>query len=78
MKTISCTGRYDGKVVQLDEQIDIPKNAAVIVTVLPNISGEEAEWHRASLGGVGAAYAPNEPEYPLTALKEQNPDYAGR
>ena len=79
MKIITYTGRYDGHIVRLDEPPDLPPNTPVLVTVLPpGPSAEDEDWYRLSTSGLAAAYGPDEPDYSLSLLKEENPHYAGK
>lgn len=46
MKTVTLTGHFDGKQIQLDEPYDIPSEARVLVTVLPAVDedAQAEEW----------------------------------
>ena len=49
MPTIALQAHFDGKRIVLDEAYDLPVNANLIVTVLPNAAeAEEGEWLRAA------------------------------
>jgi hypothetical protein len=79
MKTISYTGRSDGAVIRLDEQMRLPPNTAVLVTILPldDRNEELEEWRQLAMNGLAAAYGPCEPEYSLDQIKTPNSSYAG-
>ena len=79
MKTTTYTGRYDGRIVRLDEPPDLPPNTPVLVTVLPPCPSTDGEdWYRLSASALAAAYGTDEPDYSLSLLKEENPHYAGK
>ena len=49
MRTVALQAHFDGKRIVLDEPYDLPMNANLIVTVLPNAAeAEEAEWLKAT------------------------------
>ena len=81
MEAITLQAHFDGDRILLDEPFELEQDAQLIVTVIPKPLGDEDEhwdWQSLSLKGLQKAYGADEPEYPLTALKEVNPDYAGR
>jgi hypothetical protein len=67
----------EGK-VELLEKVDVPDGTKALVTVLPDGDEERSEWLGVSLKGLEAAYGEDEVEYPLSSIKEPNPDYEGR
>ncbi|MCX6545195.1 MAG: hypothetical protein NTV05_12405 [Acidobacteria bacterium] len=38
MPSVSLKAHYDGKIIQLDEPLDLPANARMMVTVPPPVS----------------------------------------
>ena len=70
MPTVTLKAHYDGERILLDEPYDLPRNALLMVTVLPIAeSAERADWVRASAAGLARAYSDNEPEYTLGDVK---------
>jgi hypothetical protein len=78
METIILRAHFDGEQIQLDDPFELRPNAKLLVTVLPQLQGEHLDWLRLSMQGLNAAYGTDEPEYPLTAIKEHNPIYDER
>jgi hypothetical protein len=79
MDTITLRAHFDGKQILLDEPFELEPNAKLIITVLPNSSGEEREdWALISFESLAQAYGDDEPEYSLDLIKEANPEYEGR
>lgn len=79
MKTLAFTGQFNDGVIHPDEKLDLPANTRVLVTVLPAVNADEERemWSRLSLSALSGAYGQDEPNYPLSQLKEVNPSYAG-
>lgn len=69
MPTTSFLGHYDGKSVQLDEQVNIAANARVLVTVLPAVDPvvdddtTRDDWDLLAATSLAQAYGDDEPEY---------------
>jgi hypothetical protein len=79
MKTVTLTATFDGEHIRLEDDYPLLKDAKLLVTVLPpEFDGERAEWLRLWAHNLNRAYAPDEPEYPESCLKERNPLYEGR
>ncbi len=76
MPSITLNAHFDGQQITLDEPFEIPSNAKLLVTVLETPDLERDEWTGFSLRNFARAYSDNEPEYPVSALKEVNPEYA--
>jgi hypothetical protein len=78
LKTIRA--HYDGEQIRLDEPCQLAPDTKLLVVVVPSqpADGESEDWTLLSLQGLNAAYGEQEPEYSLGAIKEPNPDYAGR
>ncbi len=75
METIILRAHFDGEHIQLDDPVELRPNARLLVTVIPEPDAERLAWLRLSLDGLSAAYGEDEPDYPLTAVKEPNPNY---
>jgi len=82
MKTVTLSATFDGQQIRLEEDYPLPKNARLLVTVLPTSADSEHEFRRGWYGlaaeSLARAYGPDEPEYTLDMLKEPNPHYEGR
>jgi hypothetical protein len=76
MPSITLNAHFDGQQITLDEPFEIPSNAKLLVTVLETPDLERDEWTGVSLRNLARAYSDDEPEYPVSALKEVNPEYA--
>lgn len=78
VKTIRA--HYDGKQIRLDEPCQLAPDTQLLIVVVPNRSsdGESEDWTLLSRQGIESAYGEQEPEYSLDAIRESNPDYAGR
>ena len=75
MKTVSVSAHFDGEHIRLDDPLELEPNTKLIVTVLPVQDTEHEAWTRLTLAGIENAYGPDEEDYPLSALKDPNPDY---
>jgi hypothetical protein len=71
---------FDGEQIRLDEPCQLEPETKLLVVVVPNqpTDGEREDWMPLSRQGLENAYGEQEPEYSLDAIKESNPDYAGR
>jgi hypothetical protein len=76
MPSITLNTHFDGQQITLDEPFEIPSNAKLLVTVLETPDLERDEWTGFSVRNLPRAYSDDEPEYPVSALKEVNPEYA--
>lgn len=74
MQHITLNAHYDGTCILLDEPFELQPHTKLLVTVLCSEPADEA-WYDLSMHGLNAAYGDDEPEYPLTLIKEPNPDY---
>lgn len=74
MQHITLSAHYDGTRILLDEPFEIQPDTRLLVTMLRSEPEQEA-WYDLSIQGLNAAYGDDEPEYPLTSIKEPNPDY---
>ncbi len=75
MENISLRAHYDGTQIQLDEPFELQPNTKLLVTVIQLPDPESTAWLNFSAQGLDAAYSDDEPEYPLSLIKEQNPEY---
>jgi hypothetical protein len=79
VETRTLRAHFDGNQILLDEPFELEPNMELLITVLPNASGEERDdWTRLSLESLARAYSDDEPEYSLDLIKEANPEYEGR
>lgn len=74
MKTVSLTARFDGQHIQLEEDYPLPKNARLLVTVLPE-EGIREDWSGLATAALARAYGKEEPEYTLEMVREPNATY---
>jgi hypothetical protein len=79
MKVITLQAHFDGERICLDEPFELEPNTKLIVTVLlgEHPDDEREAWLLLSKKGLEAAYGVDEVEYPLSLVKESNPDYEG-
>ena len=75
MKDRVLRAHYDGKQILLDEPAELPPNTKLLITVLESPDAEREAFMNFALQNLNAAYGDNEPDYPLTLLKEHNPEY---
>jgi len=68
---------FDGEHILLDDPVELLPNTRLLVTVIREAEVEQDAWWQFSCIGLSGAYGENEPEYPLTAIKEPNPAYEG-
>jgi hypothetical protein len=79
MKTVTLSATYDGQQIRLEDDYTLPKNARLLVTLLPeSVESELAEWREFAAQNLARAYGDDEPDYPDSCLKERNPLYDGR
>jgi hypothetical protein len=70
MSTTNIKAHYDGERILLDEPVQIPVNAQLIITVLPNGQDtERANWATAASDSLARAYGDDEPEYSVSDLR---------
>ena len=75
MESIVLRAHYDGTRILLDEPFELQPNSKLLVTVIKIPDTAPETWFSLSAQGLGAAYGNDEPEYPLTLIKEHNPHY---
>jgi hypothetical protein len=80
MSPRTIRAHFDGQHIRLDEPCQLEPNAQLLIVVLPKQpdDGEREDWTRLSQQGLEQAYAEDEPEYSLDAIKKPNPDYERR
>jgi hypothetical protein len=78
MKSLSIPAHFDGTQILLDENIELEKNARLLVTVLPNQDEEYLAWLNLSRQGIANINDSDEEEYSLDLIKEVNPEYEER
>ena len=78
MPSITLNAHFNGQQIVLDEAFDLPENAKLLVTILETPDLERGEWQALASQNLARAYVDDEPDYPLSLVKEPNPDYARR
>lgn len=82
MKTTTFSATFDGEHIRLEDNLVLPKNARLLVTLLPDEFEDEAAfrafWRDQSSQSLARAYGPDEPDYPDSCIKERNPAYEER
>lgn len=80
MSLMTIRAHFDGEQIRLDEPCQLAPDAQLLIVVVPSqhSDGESEDWMFLSRLGLENAYGEQEPEYSLDAIKEPNPDYAGR
>ena len=80
MRLMTIRAHFDGEQIRLDEPCQLAPDTKLLVVVVPSqpADGEHDNWMLVSRQGLENAYGGQEPEYSLDAIKESNPDYAGR
>jgi hypothetical protein len=78
MSTISIFAHFDGTQIRLDEPYSLRPNARLLVTLLPETEEEREAWLHLSAQKLIEAYSDDEPEYPLSAVRDSNIERAAR
>lgn len=82
MKTVTLAATFDGQHIRLQEGYPLPRNARLLVTVLPEGIDDDNTfldfWRKLSAQSLSGAYSQDEPDYTLSMVREPNPDYEGR
>lgn len=78
MRTVTLRAHFDGEHIRLDEPCELEPDAPLMITIWPSPEEDREREAWAGFSGLEAAYAEDEPEYPLDLIKEPNPDYEGR
>jgi len=73
MKTVTLTAHFDGEHIQLDEPFELPSDARLLVTIVPqgSLDSERAAWYSLAKAGLARAYADDEPDYPATLVRHR-------
>jgi hypothetical protein len=75
MENITLRAHYDGTQILLDDPVELQPNTKLLITVIQEPETEREVWLSFSARGLAAAYDDDEPEYPVTLVKERNPEY---
>lgn len=75
METITLRAHFDGNQILLDDPYELRPNTHLLVMVIHTPDAEQAAWLKLSAQGLSAAYGDDDPDYPLTLVKEPNPTY---
>jgi hypothetical protein len=72
MKTVTLSAHVEGKSILLDEPFDLPPDAKLLITILPveSIESEKQEWAAVAKRGLQRAYSEDEPDYPISLIKQ--------
>ena len=69
MPVVALKAHFNREHVVLDEPFDLPPHAPLIVTLLPKLDTERADWEALAVESLARAYGPAEPDYSLNDLK---------
>jgi hypothetical protein len=72
MVTLPLKAHFDGMQILLDEPFDLPKDAPLLVTILPvgdPLDAERTAWYELGKQSLARAYGDDEPEYTLEDVK---------
>ena len=74
---VTLPAHFDGKSIILDTTFKLEPHDKLLITVLKSESetDEKKEWNTSSLLQLNKAYGEDEPKYPLSVIKEPNPEY---
>ncbi|MGE0128451.1 MAG: hypothetical protein AB7U82_10260 [Blastocatellales bacterium] len=75
MENITLRAHYDGTQILLDDPVELQPNTKLLITVIQEPEMEKETWLNFSAQNLAAAYDDDEPEYPVTLVKEHNPEY---
>ncbi len=80
MSPVTIRAHFDGQHIRLDEPCQLEPDTQLLVVVLPKQAddGEREDWALLSQQALENAYAEDEPDYFLDAIKEPNPEYERR
>ena len=80
MSPRTIKAHFDGQHIRLDEPYQLEPDTQLLIVVLPKQpdDGEREDWMRLSQQALEQAYAEDEPDYSLDAIKKPNPDYERR
>jgi hypothetical protein len=72
MATLTLKAHFDGQQIRLDEPFDLPKDAELLVTIVPTdttVDAERRSWYELCKQSLGRCYGDDEPEYSLADCK---------
>ena len=69
MPIVALKAHFNGDHIVLDEPFDLPPNSPLIVTLLPELDTERADWEALAGESLARAYGPDEPDYSLKDIK---------
>ncbi|WP_242482289.1 hypothetical protein [Thiocystis violacea] len=70
MPSITLNAHFDGQSIILDEPFQLPRNARLLVTVMPpSMDAERETWADLAVTGLAHAYGDDEPEYTLMDVR---------
>ena len=75
MENITLRAHYDGAQILLDDPVELQPNTKLLITVIQEPEMERETWLNFSAQGLADAYGDDGPEYPVTLIKEHNPEY---
>lgn len=75
MENITLRAHYDGTQILLDDPVELQPNTKLLITVIQEPEMERETRLNFSTQGLATACGDDEPEYPLTLVKEHNPEY---
>ena len=78
MENVVLKAHYDGKNILLDEEYKLEPGTELLVTVIESEDREKDNFYSLSQRGLSGAYSEDEEEYPLSLIKETNPNYERR
>ncbi len=65
MAALSVPAHFDGSKIQLDEKIELSKDAKLVVTVIDESDTARDEFLKLSSDNLSRAYGDDEPEYTI-------------
>ena len=78
MSVITISAHFDGVHILLDEPYTLEPSARLLVTVLPEEDDERDAWLQLSAESLARVSDLDEPEYPISCVREMNPCYDRR
>jgi len=79
MNPVTLRAHFDGEHIQLDEPYALQPGTPMMVMVKRDSPAdpEREDWLRLSQQRLADAHGDDEPDYPLSLIKEPNPNYEG-
>jgi hypothetical protein len=75
MRTVTLSATFDDERIRLKGNYPLPKNARLLVTVLPSEADMEDEfrssWYALAAESLAGSYGPDEPEYKALRTRSQ-------